>query len=93
MLPPQLPLALFLPPPSHHRQKRTGKLAPSAEKHLSAAADPDNICESPLPFYPGRDQLLGLEEQGQSESVWRTLVVGEEIGISVGVLREFPMVD
>ena len=93
MLPPQLPLALFLPPPSHHRQKRTGKLALSAEKRLSAAAGPDSICESPLLFYPGRDQLLGQEEQDQSESVWRILVVGGEIGISVGVLRECPMVD
>jgi hypothetical protein len=93
MLSPQLPLALFRPPPSHHSQKRTGKLALSAEKRLSAAAGPDNICESLLPFYPGWDQLLGQEEQDRSESVWRTLVVGGETGISVGVLRESPMVD
>lgn len=93
MLSPQLPLVLFLPPPSHHRQKRIGKSTLSAEKHLSAVAGPDNICESLLLFYPGRDQLLGLEEQDQSESVWRRLAVGGETGISVGVLREFPMVD
>jgi hypothetical protein len=93
MLSPQLPLALVLPPPSHHSQKRIGKLALSAEKRLSAAAGPDNICESLLLFYPGRDQRLGQEEQDQSESVWRTLVVGGETGIFVGVLRESPRVD
>jgi hypothetical protein len=93
MLSPQLPLALFLPPPSHHSQKRTGKLALSAEKRLSAAVGLDNICESLPLFYPERDQLLRQEERDRSESVWRTLVVGGETGISVGVLRESPMVD